>query len=129
MLELENKIREAIPKLKQLTEGAIVYRPHWNSFEQKFQEGVFDEIEYRFGKFFYCNEELEHFQLDSSWYIGHKIQLNDVLEYITQKDCYAAISINNHFYFTNGYKHYFWDLSSVFLADQNDELKRFLNDL
>ena len=89
MLELENKIREAIPRLK----------------------------------------EVDHFFGDEPMTIEHQIKLNDVLEYITQKDCYAAISINNHFYFTNGYKHYFWDLSSVFLADQSDELKRFLNDL
>lgn len=36
--ELENKIREALPHLKMLGEGAIIYRPHWNMFSTSTQK-------------------------------------------------------------------------------------------
>lgn len=130
MKELENKIREALPRLKELTDGAIVYKPHFNVFSQKYDEDVFDEIEYKFGKFFENGEELEYFKLDSDYIIGHPIKLNDVLEYIKIKDIpiYNTTEINT-IAFGVFPKIQYWDLSSVFLADQSEELKEFLNSL
>ena len=130
MKKLENKIREALPRLKELTDGAIVYKPHFNVFSQKYDEGVFDEIEYKFGKFFENGEELEYFKLDSDWYIGHPIKLNDVLDYLKGKNT-EVHSINKYglFHDRNWKAVCNWDLSSVFLADQSEELKEFLNSL
>lgn len=130
MKELENKIREALPKLKELTDGAIIYKPHFNVFSQKYDEGVFDEIEYKFGKFFENGEELEYFKLDSDYIIGHPIKLNDVLEYLKGKNT-EVHSINKYgvFHDRNWKAVCNWDLSSVFLSAQSEELKEFLNRL
>ncbi len=127
---LETKIREAFPRLKELTDGAIVYRPHWNVFKQKYEEDVYDEIEYRYGKFFENGEVLEHFKLDSDLNVSHPIKLNDVLEYIKLKDIpiYNTTEVNT-IAFGVFPKIQYWDLSSVFLADQSEELKEFLNSL
>jgi len=136
MKELENKIREALPRLKELTDGAIIYKPHFNVFSQKYEKDEFDETEYRFGKFFQDNVEQRYFKLDSDWSIGHPIKLNDVLEYINLNNKYQDISFNCggvfiqiDRYSDNGIKTYNWNLSSVFLADQSEELKEFLNSL
>jgi len=65
--------------------------------------------------------------------IEHPIKLNDVLEWCSLKttnffigDCKAFFAIN---YCDNNEERFYWNLSSVFLADQSDELKEFLNDL
>jgi len=125
-MELENKIREALPRLKELTDGAIIYKPHYNVFGQEYVEDVYDEIEYRFGKFFENGKELEHFKLDSNWNISHPIKLNDVLEYWKKKsNATSATSFKNELHKIV----IDWDLSSVFLADQSEDLKEFLNNL
>lgn len=196
MKELENKIRETLPRLKSLTDGAIVYRPHWNVFKQEYDEGVYDELELRNGHLFEDDEKVDSypFCIGDDWYIGHPIKLNDVLEYIKLKSnfkelfyyfCSVDQSENNEsddtfesnfrdyknifkdlyyddeegyhpdyngdilyksivkteiFEVEGGYNHKFviepndfilrnWDLSSVFLADQSEELKEFLNSL
>lgn len=43
MKELESKIRDVFPHLKELRDGAVIYKPHWNIFSQKYEDGVFDE--------------------------------------------------------------------------------------
>lgn len=128
MEELENKIREALPRLKSLTDGAIVYRPHWNVFKQEYDEGVYDELELRNGYLFEDDEKVDSypFCIGDNWYVGHPIKLNDVLEYWKKKSNTTSAT---------GFKNELhkivmdWDLSSVFLADQSEELKDFLNGL
>ena len=137
MSELENKIREAIPRLKELTKGCIVDNFHGEKeiihrsreinntviLDVFSNDNGFDTWMVKDGVF-----SVDGFKFEVS-IVGHPIKINDILEYITEKNCYGGITISNRFYITNGYRHYFWDLSSVFLADQNDELKKFLNDL
>ena len=128
MLELENKIREAIPRLKEVGVGLkFIDRLGFNAEIVYIDNGTV---------FYFSESDLEVFSVSLNFFggeckeiVGHPIKINDVLEYITEKNCYGGITISNRFYITNGYKYYFWDLSSVFLADQNDELKKFLNDL
>ncbi len=131
MKQLEDKIRESLPRLKELTEGAIIYKPHWNVFSQKFEEDVFDEIEYRYGRFFEDGEPLMHFKLDVSYYIGHPIKLNDVLEYFALSNYVDGINMMTEFERDRGIQVIVrnWNLSSIYLADQSNELKQFLNAL
>ena len=137
MLELENKIREAIPRLKELTKGCIVDNFHGKKEivhrSRKINNTVlldvfsndngFDTWVVKDGVFSVDGVE---FEVAS---VGHPIKLNDVLEYVKIKDCEIVDSTDNSLCITKGYKYYFWDLSSVFLADQDDELKKFLNDI
>lgn len=136
MKQLEDKIREALPRLKELTDGAIIYKPHWNIFSQKFEEDIFDEIEYRYGRFFEDGEPLMHFKLDESYYVGHPIKLNDVLEWCTieGKDNYFHFEASLgqgvfRIYDCEESYSLIWDLSSVYLSDQSEELKEYLNSL
>lgn len=92
MLELENKIREALPRLQ--------------------------EVDHFFGV--RINKE-------------HPIKLNDVLEWSSLKttnffieDCKAYFAIN---YGNKNEQQFYWNLSSVFLADQSECLINFLNEL
>lgn len=125
MKELEDKIREALPRLKSLTDGAIVYRPHWNFFKQEYDEGVYDELELRNGYLFEDDEKVDSypFCIGDDWCVGHPIKLNDVLEYIKLK----VSKVSHHKVVGNVCLD--WNLSSVFFADQSDELKEFLNNL
>ena len=152
MKELENKIREALPRLKSLTDGAIVYRPHWNVFKQEYDKGVYDELELRNGHLFEDDEKVDSypFCIGDDWYVGHPIKLNDVLEWLNiVNDCNFLMfsdgclckfdeefndyyPINNKTFelrVVNSVNTLHWDLSSVFLADQSEELKEFLNRL
>ena len=122
MKELENKIREALPRLKGLTPGCFIAENiSGNIFKllsyNKTSE-TFDYYNPVDGMFEEALETLDCFEV-----IGHPIQLNDVLEWLldfrkySTKDSQIQEVLN------------VWDLSSVFLADQSDEFKEFLNDL
>jgi len=128
--ELENKIREALPRLKELTDGAVIYRPHWNIFDQQFEEEVFDSYEYRYGKVWefdmIISEDASKWIQTDFDIIYHPIKLNDVLEYWKKKsNATTSTSFKKEMYKIV----MDWDLSSVFLADQSEELKEFLNNL
>lgn len=103
---LKQKIQEAIPRLKDFTNGCIIETPHWNTFSQKFEDDNFDLFKCRFGK-----EPL----------------LSDVLEWM--KGLHTEIhSINKYGHFHdrvwNGI--YSWDLSKPYLKEQNQELIDYL---
>jgi|688.fasta_scaffold2753923_2 hypothetical protein len=85
MKNLENKIREFLPRLK----------------------------------------EVDHFFGDETMDIEHPIKLNDVLEWLCTTKNYSCNMQDGNFYIFG----HIWNLSSVFLADQSDELKQFLNSL
>lgn len=97
MKELENKIRESLPRLK--------------------------EVDHFFGDGVLLIEE-------------HPIKLNDVLEWHSKdgRDKYSHFEVSKgeaYFSIYDGeeVESIVWNLSSVFLADQSDELKEFLNGL
>lgn len=144
MEELENKIREALPRLKELTKGCIIYGVD-GDFHQfgSYAEVINVKIETDYTKTYI----LDCFTIDSGRYnhffttkkcwdtynvkvIGHPIKLNDVLEYIKIKDTpvYNTTEVNTIAFGTFP-KIQYWDLSSVFLSDQSEELKEFLNGL
>ena len=129
MKNLENKIREALPRLKEIGVGL--------KFIDKLDfkaEIVYENV----GTYYYFSEsDNEVFSITSNFFgrickevIGHPIKLNDVLEYIGLSEKYKGLVVN-----TWGVGFCFdkvlfeWDLSSVFLVDQSDELKEFLNNL
>lgn len=125
MEKLENKIREALPRLKELTPGCFIAENiSGNIFKllsyNKTSE-TFDYYNPVDGMFEEALETLDCFEV-----IGHPIQLNDVLEYWKKKsNTTSATAFKNELYKIT----MDWNLSSVFLADQSDELKEFLNDL
>ncbi len=116
---LEDKIREALPRLKELTKGCKIYDK-----ESMFPYEIVDN---RYYPQLYCYEYssfrvLEFNDLGNFETIGHPIKLNDVLQYLT----FLGFPLNSY-----QYKEVLklWFLDSVFLADQSDELKEFLNKL
>jgi hypothetical protein len=130
--KLENKIREALPRLKELTKGCVVVK------DKVIFEVVDDKksLLQNMGDFSIIHHEKANkkdFEI-----IGHPIKLNDVLEYTGNKFyqegrrfMYGALSEHSDKGTLSVVDYILleWDLSSVFLADQNDELKKFLNDL
>lgn len=137
MKELENKIREALTRLKEIGVGLKFIDKL--DFKAKI---VYENV----GTSYYFSEsDNEVFSITSNFFsricketIGHPIKLNDVLEYVGDK------FYQENRYFMMGafstpsntgnlsvveYILWSWDLSSVFLADQSDELKEFLNNL
>jgi hypothetical protein len=125
MTELENKIREALPRLKRIEVGqkflskyyGIITATYIYNLEgNKFEIYGFDEVG---GLPRRCNypRDLE--------LVGHPIKLNDVLEWLCLNKNYSCNMQDGNFYIFG----ISWDLSSVFLADQSEELKEFLNSL
>lgn len=130
MKELENKIREALPRLQKIEKGQRFLSKYYgiitatkvdNLGGDKYDIYGFDEME-GLPRSNYYPRDLE--------LIGHPIKLNDILEYIKIKDTpiYNTTEINT-IAFGVFPKIQYWDLSSVFLADQSEELKEFLNNL
>lgn len=134
---LENKIREALPRLKEIGVGL--------KFIDKLDfkaEIVYENV----GTYYYFSEsDNEVFSITSNFFggickevIGHPIKLNDVLEYVGNKfyqenrafmmGAFSTPSSNGNLSVVE-YILWSWNLSSVFLADQSEELKEFLNSL
>ena len=127
MTELENKIRETLPRLKSLTKGClftdknkiIEYEVLGFSADGRLSATYFNKFKISW------NYNVDKFRIKYDT-IGHPIKLNDVLEYLVLKECKQIkfdIGEKLHIY------GYYWNLSSVFLADQNEELINFLNTL
>ena len=125
MTELENKIREALPRLKKVEVGQKFLSKYYgiitatkvdNLGGGKYDIYGFDEME-GLPRSNYYPRDLE--------LVGHPIKLNDVLEWLCLNKNYSCNMQNGRFYIFG----ISWDLSSVFLADQSEELKEFLNRL
>lgn len=123
MRELENKIREALPRLQKIEKGQRFFSKYYGVIvatqvkelsRDKYDIYGFDETE-GLPRSNYYPRELE--------LIGHPIKLNDVLEYLLDVEKYSTKDSQMQKVLN------VWDLSSVFLADQSDELKEFLNNL
>lgn len=131
MKDLENKIREALPRLKELTKGCLITVREYpneiielsnNEYPHKVNAISLE------GKYIIIDFEDAWGSNNTATYketIGHPIKLNDVLEYFTSDSniLYETYIDRINYIVEN------WDLSSVFLADQSDELKEFLNGL
>ena len=188
-MNLEDKIREALPQLNKLTKGCLIKES--DSIKEVILRYKWDFIDT------YSKERIiETFNIRKPTFetIGHPVKVNDVIEYINVKSkfkelfyyyCSAEPSENNEstdsfesnlkdyktiftdiyydeeegyhpdydrdilykaivntqiYEVEDGYKHMFiiepkefilrnWNFSSVFLADQNEKLKDFLNNL
>lgn len=126
MKELENKIREALPTLQGLTKGCIFtdknriieYEVLGFSKDGKITATYFNKFKISW------NYNVDKFRTRFD-IIGHPIKLNDVLEWLCLTKNYSCNMQNGNFYIFG----IAWDLSSVFLADQSDELKEFLNNI
>lgn len=117
MKTLENKIREALPRLGVPTKGCVIN-----------ESGTDKEIVLRY-KWDYADtyskasgRESFDFRKTSFIIVGHPIKLNDVLQYLT----FLSFPVGSY-----QYKQVLllWWLDSVFLADQSEELITFLNSL
>jgi hypothetical protein len=133
MLELENKIREALPRLSKIEKGQRFLSKYYGVITatqiDDFGNGNygiygFDELE-GLPRSNYYPRDLE--------IIGHPIKLNDILEWCSLKttnffieDSKAYFAIN---YGNKNEQRFYWNLSSVFLADQSEELIKFLDEL
>lgn len=133
MKELEYKIREVLPYLKELTKGCIVYDNksnleyaiidnHYCPQLYSYQYSSFRTLEF---------EELKDFEV-----IGQPIKLNDVLLWhsLDKRDKYSHFEVHNGegyfcIYDGEGNESLVWTLSSFLLADQSEKLKVFLNSL
>lgn len=130
MKELENKIREALPRLKKIEKGQKFLSKYYGTITATKIDDIgggrydiygFDEVE----GLPRCGYYPKEFEL-----IGHRIKLNNVLEYVKIKDLpiYNTIGVNT-LAFGIFPEIQYWDLSSVYLDDQSDKLKEFLNNL
>lgn len=137
MKNLEDKIREAIPRLNGLTKGCIFtdchgvikYEVVGFSKDGKLTATYFNKFKISW------NYNIDKFRVKYK-IIGHPIKLNDVLEWHSKegRDKYSHFEVSKgeaYFSIYDGEEtdSIIWDLSSVFLADQSDELKKFLNNL
>ena len=126
MKELENKIREALPRLQELTKGCIFtdrnnvikYEVLGFSSDGKLTATYFNKFKISW------NYNVDKFRVKFE-VIGHPIKLNDVLEWLCKTKNHSCNMQDGNFYIFG----HAWNLSSVFLADQSNELKEFLNDL
>ena len=122
MKELENKIRKALPRLQEVTKGCLAYdklgKRNYTIIDNHYcpQLYSYDYSSFRTLDF----EELKNFD-----FVGHRIQLNDVLEWLLLNKNHSCNMQNDNFYIFG----ISWNLSSVFLADQSKELINFLNTL
>lgn len=128
-MNLEDKIREALPQLNELTKGCLI---SVKEYPNEIIELCTDEYpDKTFGislenKFITIDFEDAWGSHNTATYnktIGHPVKLNDVLEYLLYVRLYSPedkqiIRVLN-----------IWNFSSVFFADQNEKLKEFLNDL
>ena len=135
MGELEDKIREALPHLKELTKGCIIYGvdgdfPEFGGKAEIVNVSV--ENDYTttyildcytidrgcYNKFFTTKKCWDTYNIEI---IGKDIMLNDVLNYLT--------------IFEDDAEEYFdevlceWDLTSPYLKDQSEALVKYLNEL
>ncbi|MDO4728400.1 MAG: hypothetical protein Q4B43_05265 [Bacteroidota bacterium] len=136
LAELEQQIRNDIPRLKELTKGckfSVLYKGGIG------EDGlIVDKNEFEALKIVFSNR-LEHIKKDDfnpTFIIGHDIMLNDVLEWFYESfteyyyiyvDKYGDVIIRNEY--TNKETYLYWNLSSPYLKDQSKELIKFLYEL
>lgn len=118
--ELKVEMRNAIPRLMELSEGC----------EIKTQSGTKYKIYLEEESFYNCfNEKVvttsmtKPLSTHSYTIIGHEPLLNDVLEYFLE---YTSLDFNTR---QMAYILASWDLSKSKLSDQSPELINFLHDL
>lgn len=125
MKELENKIREVIPRLQKIEKGQKFSSKYYGTIVAT---KVTQHTQNSYS--IYGFDEMEGLPRDNYYPIdlellGHPIKLNDVLEWLCKSKNYSCNMQNGNFYIFG----YVWDLSSVFLANQSEELIKFLNEL
>lgn len=135
MKELENKIREALPRLQKIENGQIFYSKYYGNITatQVLHEGGGNYSIYGF-----CEKGLPR----DSYYprdlelVGKPITLNDVLIWHSTngRDLYSHFEVGMgqgvfRVYDSDESYSIIWNLQSPFLADQSEELINFLNDI
>lgn len=138
-MTLEQKIRKAIPELKELGVGCVL-----NCYQKVEKENLLVTIVGEKNKKYWILKHVDNditdwnkeTILDESSYelvsiIGKPIQLNHVLEYGIIKNLFYSHTFKKGFGLvcnkTKVIK--FWNLKSNLLSDQSDELRIFINNL
>lgn len=129
MKELEVKIREAFPYLQEINVGqkfeSLYYGVITATKITDWDKGVFSIYGYDEGG----SPRDCYYPLDLQL-IGKPIMLHDVISYVKMKEGEIYDSTDeNLISFYYGLKVAFWDLSSVYLTDQNKKVINFLNSL
>jgi hypothetical protein len=134
---LSTKIREAIPALKEYTNGCIIRQPRFNVFSQRFEEDIFDEYYIHNGLVYNDNDESycsvsdisgKFYSLDK-YIIGREIMLNDVLLWFKIQEYKYGHFESHYFCIYNSEEKtepIEWDLTKPYLKDQSQELIDFL---
>lgn len=137
MKELENKIREALPRLQKIEKGCIFtdknkiikYEVLGFSSDGKLTATYFNKFKISW------NYNVDKFRTKFE-IVGKPIMLNDVLEYINHFFTIDENASNIIKLFNTGEKVGVkktvldnWNLESPFLVDQNEDTINFLNNL
>lgn len=130
---VETAIRQALPRLLELTEGCYFIDKTFGNRKVKFLHK--------------CQRDDKEYILDEDgivcWYdyydkeiIGHDILLSDVLEWLKELELSNEIDTFNIGYSEMGQfvilydsKYYFWNLSKPYLKDQSEDFIEFLYNL
>jgi hypothetical protein len=125
MKNLELSIRNAIPKLQDISVGCIVEKDS-TRFCIVDDNGTLLQNLNGFSMLHHSKVNRKDFKI-----IGHPIKLNDVLEWLGlfQEMQIMFTSDRKDLFIWNMNGGAYWNLSSVFLKDQNDELKKKLKEL
>ena len=130
-LTLENKIREQLPHLKEVNKGCVINGQEVIYKSREINNIVLIDVfsnDYGHDRWKIKNDIIYR-TINKVDYpveietISHPIKLNDVLEYMLNFRKYSVEDFEIQEVLN------VWDLSSVFLADQSDKLKDFLNTL
>lgn len=119
-VNLENKIREALPHLQKIENGQVFYSKYYGNITAT-------KITHRGGEVYsiygFCKEGLprNNYYPKDLQLVGKPIMLNDVLYWFTT-------FMNNESEYTDEVLSE-WDLQSSFLADQSEKLINYLNSI
>ena len=129
---LKEKIQNKILRLKELNNGCIIEKPHFNIFAQKYIPDTFDvyyilnnNIHNKDGGILCSVEDMDREFILSQCKFGKEPMLNDVLEFIYISKSYKNSPIpHEERMILNFLKK--WDLSKPYLKDQSDKLIDYL---
>lgn len=122
--QLEAKIRQALPRLQELSKGCIFYIKNM-PFYYEFLYFVYDDDEQITEIATLYNGEIDVFEYEyflnqDVTIIGHEIYLSDVLEWLKDANFYYTYDLQTI---------QRWDLPKPLLKDQPKEVIEYLNNL
>ncbi|MFK8281656.1 hypothetical protein [Capnocytophaga cynodegmi] len=135
LASVEAQIRKDIPRLMELKEGCVLFnRRNEDNLKIICLDTDFDEYVCLKNKMYLTGVPFKDVSLFEI--IGHEIMLNDVLEWLKNKFSNEVIIYEgNNVFKIKGYNfdydlgEFEWDLPSLYLKDQSEELIKFLYNL